>query len=220
MTNEERFNIIMNENGFELRKAENGGYFIYDTRVDLYRPTIDEMMASEDMELGSKDAGCNLDIERGEDGICRVVYYGDNKDYAKLFNATPEERQNELADLAEKCRLDVDEIIGFMTNDHADEIIERLDTFITDGYVQDLDDMWQSSDYCTGEALTTLDDALAFEARLKSMLKQSAPTFDNIRFLQSDELYKVDLDKAYELQETDKQTEKVVPKAKQTIEKD
>lgn len=227
MTKEELFDRILDGVGFELRPTVNGQYFLYDSRMQQFFPTMEEVVASEDLSPNLKEAAKCLTIAGDADGVLRVMYDGDNKDWATLFASSVEERATVYQALTIECDLDVDELLDYLCPNSGIDVMERLDVYVVNSYLDDLADMVEGTDY--DGSLGSFDDAFELEERLlahkdtdpvaKNLLEMNASSFEEMHFIAEDNLGAVDFDKVYEIQEQHK-TGKDVRKEKSTMERD
>lgn len=239
MTQEEQFEYILKQLGFELKKVDErqGGsvysYFLYDTKKNEFYPTLEEVVASEDFGLGLKEAGDDFAIEPDENGAYRIVYHGENEQYKTLFDSAYKDREllsmegNSLTQMEEECDLDVDQLLELLAPRYPSDIIERLDTFICDSYLKDISEICDGSAYLQG-SLDSFEDAFRLEEQLKAhentdpevtrLLAECNTSFDEMRFIADGDIDKVNLDEVYNRQEANKS--KAAVKSKPIVERD
>lgn len=208
MTNEERFEGILNEIHFELRKGEDNRYFLYDAQMGKFYPC-------EDIEEN------NLAVKPDENGIYHIIYDGSDKRMDLLFNSDDPAIDRDA--LEEELDIGVYELYSEMTESSASDIIETLDTFVGDSYLDDINDVCSVN-------LDNFDEAFELEEQLLaqadngdkeaiSKLENLGETFNNMHFIDSADIDKVDLNKVYDLQETRKR-QAVIGKSHSDIERD
>lgn len=238
-TYEESFAAILNNHGFEMRKSDvEGAYFLFDTWNRAFYPSWETLAASEDFGLGLKEACKDLAIEPDKDGNYHIVYHGSNEEYATLFESTAQERTEVLAPLADKCDLDVDELLNAVTSNNSTDLVAKIEqtynifhnnSAIRDQYVVDIWRDCEGSSYLRSCPLNSLGDVLTLEEQLlanketdpeaKTMLEIIGDRFDEVRFLLNVDIDALNLAKVYAAQEASKDG-KEVKKTKTTVERD
>lgn len=195
--NEEIFCDILHSLGYELRKFEGDRFLLYGVDAEDFYPYIDDI--ADDLDASPDD----FELAQDDNGVYRLDYSGNDPD------------------------ISVEDISFQMTYDNAASIIEALDTWVCDGYLNDIEDVCR--EYALAGQLNTFDDAFELEKKLqqyantdpnaKACLDMLALSFEEMNLIASDNIDNVSLDKAYALQEASKGG-KEVTKTKTTMERD
>lgn len=182
MTNEERFENILGGLHFELKRSENDRFFLYDTRMEEFYPR-------EDIEE------TDLAVKPDENEVYHIEYDGYEVELMSAGNDV----------LEEALGVDFDELYSDMTVSSAPDVMAVLDTFVCDSYLDDINDVCDTT-------VENFDEAFELEQELLAQAKcgneAAANTldclggaFDDMRFIVSMDIDNVDLNKVYELQE-------------------
>lgn len=181
-TNEEIFCDILHSLNFELRKFEDDRFLLYGVDAEDFYPNIDG--TADELDVSSDD----FELTQDDNGVYRLDYSGNDPD------------------------ISVEDISFQMTYGNAAEIIDELDTWVCEGYLNDIVDVCR--EYTHTDVLDSFDDAFKLEDFLKqhadtdpdakAYLDMLALSFEEMHLIASDDIDNVSLDKVYELQEANK----------------